>query len=57
MSDNDKTKEQLIEELAELRRQNAELVKMSPDEACKQTNKMMEEKQNLLNMIIEEAPT
>jgi hypothetical protein len=57
MSDNKKTKDQLIEELAALRSQMAALTAESSGEGLKQAKDISVSNERLLNTIIEEAPT
>jgi len=57
MNDTDKTKDQLIGELAELRRRNAELLNRSLEGAHGQVTGSPGLSQGLLDMIIEAAPT
>jgi len=57
VNDNDKTKEQLIKELASLRRHNLELVKILLDEDHDQVGEILGASQELLEMIFDAAPT
>lgn len=57
MNDRDKTKEELISELADLRRRYSGLPKMSPAEKQEQAGELLGGGQNLLDAIIDAAPT
>ncbi len=57
LSDDEKTREQLIAELAAVRRELAELTAESSDKGRSQAKTMWEANQRLLDAIVEDAPT
>ena len=57
MTDKDKTKKQLISELTELRRRNAELVIISLGEERGPTNTLLGGSKDILETIIDAVPT